>query len=123
MAITLTTERLLEASPIPHDRRIQLERIYGYSSDPDFVCRVVVESWEYLFKWYSFEVREIGEERAFWGVVYRLFDDPTKDDVRVVREWMEHDFRTYWGYFDNPTLNLTEEQTQRRAEFVLTVDN
>jgi hypothetical protein len=72
MDTTLTKERLIAASPLPADRRLQLEWICAFSTDPGFAYRIVYEAWEYLYTWYAFEATEIGEKRAFWGVVYRL---------------------------------------------------
>ena len=61
--------------------------------------RRTYDSWTYLVTWYQFEAKEIGEERAFWGVVYRLVDDPTDQDVGLVREWLEHDYKTFLVHF------------------------
>ena len=120
MGLTLTPERIFEAAPIPSYRRRELEWLQDNVSSCTEYKRTY-ESWEYLLTWYKFEAKEIGEGRAFWGVVYRLLDDPTEDDVKVIREWLEHDYKTFWGYSDNPAVELSKERMEERAEFVLSL--
>ena len=121
MRLTLTPERIFEAAPIPSERRRDLVWLRDNLHNSCTEHKRTYESFLYLWKWYMFEAHEIGEERAFWGVVYRLLDDPTEDDVKVIRDWLDHDYRTFWGYFDNPTVNISIERMEERAEFVLTM--
>ena len=68
--VTLTRERVIEAAPLKEWRRAKLYElleIYPQSTDTVF-C----EAWEALIKCYRYECKEIGETRAFWGLVYRL---------------------------------------------------
>jgi hypothetical protein len=123
MEITLTPERVFEAAPIPSERRRELLWLLDNAPNSCTQYKRTYESWEYLLTWYKFEGKEIGEERAFWGVVYRLLDDPTEGDVRLIREWLEHNYNTFEGYADNPVVELSKERMEKRAEFVLTLDN
>jgi hypothetical protein len=119
--ITLTPERIFEAAPIPSYRRRELEWLRDNCPNSDTEYRRTYESWEYLLTWYTFEAKAIGKMRAFRGVVYRLLDDPTERDVEVIRDWLEHDYKTFWGYPDNPVEELLQERVEKRAEFVLTM--
>jgi hypothetical protein len=59
-----------------------------------------------LVMWYRFEAKEIGPEQAFWGVVYRILDEPTDLDVRCILEWVERDWRRiHDGLYSDPTKN------------------
>jgi hypothetical protein len=84
--VTLTRERVIDAAPIDSWRRAELYElleIYPLSTDTVF-C----EAWEALIKWYRCECKEIGERRAFLGLVYRLVDDPTEKDIECIQGWV-----------------------------------
>jgi hypothetical protein len=123
MEITLTPERIFAAAPIPSERRRELLWLSDNAPNSDTESKRTYEAFEYLWKWYMFELQAIGEARAFWGAVYRLLDDPTDRDVEVIREWMDHDYRALWGYFDNPAVDISNERMEERAEIVLTMNN
>jgi hypothetical protein len=59
--------------------------------------------------------------RAFWGVVYRLLDQPTDTALRIIRAWLEHDWKRFWGYPEDPTLKISPERMEERAKFALTL--
>ena len=122
MGITLTPERIFAAAPIPSERRSELLWLRDNVSSCTEYKRTY-ESWAYLLTWYKFESMEIGEGRAFWGVVYRLLDEPTDGDVRLIRAWLERDYNAFGGYVDNPVVALSKERMEERAEFVLTLNN
>jgi hypothetical protein len=84
LMVTLTPERIFEAAPIHPYRREQLQWLQDEHPSEHVSVTVLMDSWWYLIKWYRLEAREIGEERAFWGLVYRLLDEPTDDDVQCV---------------------------------------
>jgi hypothetical protein len=121
MELMLTPDRIFEAAPLPQWRRQELLRLWDTAPNTDTSIIRTYEAFWYLWKWYMFEQQEIGEARAFWGVVYRLCDDPTKKDVQIIRKWMDHNYRSHWGYFDNPVVNISIESMQERAEVVVTM--
>ena len=99
--VTLTRERVLAAAPIDRWQREQLQGLlvtYPSSSD-----NVYWHAWEQLIKWYGCESREIGERRAFWGLVYRLLDEPTADDIECIKGWVNLKWRLAEGFYTNPT--------------------
>jgi len=51
---------------------------------------VMIQACYPLVKWYEAECLEIGERRAFWGLVYRLLNVPAKDDVRLIRKLVDY---------------------------------
>jgi hypothetical protein len=84
MAITLTDERLIEVAPRTEWwkelKRKELAALAGLYS-AQFVMDPV---WNVLILWYWHEAKEIGEYRAFWGLVYRIVDDPTDEDLTII---------------------------------------
>jgi hypothetical protein len=96
--VTLTKGRVIEVSPIPEWLKTNLLKIL--ESDRSVYVRneVMVQACFPLMKWYMEEAEEIGEERAFWGLVYRLLAVPTKDDVRLIRR-LVNDVK--WDFYDN----------------------
>jgi hypothetical protein len=84
---TLTQDRVFEAAPFSEWERVALKRWRKEEEGkPSFVWSWIVRhSFRQLLDRYWREVSEIGEERAFWGLVYRLLDDPTEDDVELIR--------------------------------------
>jgi hypothetical protein len=70
---------------------------------PESSDKVFWRSWELLIKWYRHECKEIGESRAFWGLVHRLLDDPTDDDVACILDWVNLDWRIAEGFYPDPT--------------------
>src|SRR5829696_868551 len=99
--VTLTRERVFEAAPIDKERRAHLRQLLVEYSDSWTADKVFWEAWEQLIKWYRFECRDIGEERAFWGLVYRLLDDPTADDIACIQGWTYLKWRISEGFYAN----------------------
>ena len=98
--VTLTRERVLKAAPIDKRRRAQLQELlekYPWCED-----KVFWEAWEQLIKWYRCECQEIGERRAFWGLVFRLLDNPTEKDIECIQGWVNLKWRFAEGYYKNP---------------------
>jgi len=89
---TLTRRRILEVSP--------LYRLHGWNSPEEMKAfwnrypylenneELFHEAWSELVNWYSLEAQEIGEVRAFWGLVYRLLDDATEGDIDWIKIWL-----------------------------------
>jgi hypothetical protein len=101
--VTLTKERTIEASPIPDWLKDRLLEILAGNPDMCQRTEVMVQACYPLWKWYKAETQEIGEEGAFWGLVYRLLPNPTKDDIKLLRRMVtdvDWSFYTKWG--DDP---------------------
>ena len=104
--VTLTRERVIEAAPLEDWRKAKLYElleIYPLSTDTVF-C----EAWEALIKWYRCECQEIGERQAFWGLVYRLLDNPTGKDVECIQGWVDLKWRLAEGFYKDPTKTPME---------------
>jgi hypothetical protein len=65
--------------------------------------------------WYWHECAAIGETRAFWGVVYRLLDDPTALDIAHIRRQLKEVGWLKVRQLRDPTVNLTEEEKEQLA--------
>jgi len=115
VAVTLTPERVFEAAPFSEDRRRELEE--SLVDDPfEAEYSVVIRwSWVQLYKWYKRECEEIGAKRAFWGVVYRLVDNPTPEDIAYIQGKLNSNF-TVFGLAD-PTKETSREELLKRLEF------
>jgi hypothetical protein len=105
-SVTLTKERTIEASPIPNWLKQRLLEILA--GNPDMCQRneVMVQACFPLWKWYKAEAEDLGEERAFWGVVYRLLSVPTKDDIKLIHRLVnEVDWSFYAKFGDDPPFH------------------
>ena len=94
--VTLTVERVIEVAPMSGTRKEQL--IQELSVQPYRYIPITRIAFWFLGRWYESETIEIGEERAFWGLVYRLLDNPTKDDINWTRIWLYQ----YLSVFEEP---------------------
>jgi hypothetical protein len=86
---TLTRERVFEAAPFSASTRRHLEYVLERWPYPCTSDKVFWRSWRQLYQWYRCERQEIGEESAFWGVVYRLLDEPDLQDIECIQGWLE----------------------------------
>src|SRR5829696_3994503 len=84
--MTLTIDRLLEVSPMNDTHKDQFSEIL--IRNPFFTDNVTRQALEYLAKWYLEEAALIGEKRAFWGVTYRILDDPTPIDIECIKGYL-----------------------------------
>jgi hypothetical protein len=91
--ITLTPELVLEASPMPQERKDQLRELLE-SSPELFTDRVNREAWQHLIRWYREKEEEVGEVEAFWDLVYRILDKPTLLDLECIHGYMVQ----RWGH-------------------------
>jgi len=64
------------------------EHLRGLLDNPRFTDNVNRQAWQCLVKWYKEEEENMGEFRAFWGVVYRILDKPTLLDLECIRGYM-----------------------------------
>jgi hypothetical protein len=91
--MTLTHEKVLEASPMPPERKDQLRELLEESPDL-FTDRVNREAWQYLIRWYMEKEDEAGEVEAFWNLVYKILDKPTLLDLECIHGYMVQE----WGH-------------------------
>ena len=96
--VTLTRERVIDAAPLDTWRRAELEELLAQYPWPSTEDKVFWEAWEQLIKWYRCEAKEIGERQAFWGLVYRLLDEPTEKDIECIQGWVNRNWRFAEGY-------------------------
>jgi hypothetical protein len=86
LSVTLTRKRVIEASPFNKWSRVsELKVLYDHSPYPRNDEELFRRSWSELVDWYSKEAESIGEIRAFWGLVYRLLDNPTAGDITWIK--------------------------------------
>jgi hypothetical protein len=84
--VTLTRRRVIEASPFNKWSRVaELRVLYVHDWYPQTDEELFRQSWSELVNWYAEEAPEIGEWRAFWGLVYRLLDNPTEADITWIK--------------------------------------
>jgi hypothetical protein len=102
--ITLTHEKVLEASPMPAKRKDQLRELLRESPDL-FTDRVNREAWRYHIKWYKEKEEEIGEVEAFWDLVFRILDKPTLLDLECIHGYMVQG----WGNATNKGSNKSTD--------------
>jgi len=85
--LTLTHEKVLEASPMPEKRKDQLREQLTESPDL-FTDRVNREAWQHFIRWYWEREEETGEVQAFWDLVYLILDKPTLLDLECIHGYM-----------------------------------
>jgi hypothetical protein len=84
--VTLTRRRVIEASPFNKWKQVaELKILYDQDPYPQTDEELFRQSWSELVDWYSLEAELIGEWRAFWGLVYRLLDNPTEGDITWIK--------------------------------------
>jgi hypothetical protein len=94
MNCTLTHERVFEVAPFSAWEREALLR--WREEGPAYVWNVIsAHAWRQILLWYKNEANRIGEEETFWNVVFRILDEPTADDVELIRTILEMFDRHY----------------------------
>ncbi|MCA1729084.1 MAG: hypothetical protein LC751_06640 [Actinobacteria bacterium] len=86
---TLTRERVFEAAPLSASTRRHYDYLLERWPLEVISDKVFMWSWSQIYKWYRCECREIGEENALNGVVYRLLDEPDLQDIECIRGWLQ----------------------------------
>ena len=93
--LTFTRERLIDVSPVHEFRKEQMREILELGIEDRICGLVVIRCFEALIKWYRRECKVIGEQRAFWGLVYRITDNPTAEDIVTITDWVNFEWRFY----------------------------
>jgi hypothetical protein len=94
--LTLTHKKVLEASPMPPERKDQLQELLDSSPDL-FTDRVNREAWQHLIRWYQEREVETGEVEAFWDLVYRILDKPILFDLECIHGYMVQEWERAGG--------------------------
>jgi len=104
--ITLTPEKVLEASPVPAKRKDYLRELL--ESQPDlFTDKVNKETWQCLIRWYLEKEEEKGEVEAFWDLVYSILDKPTLLDLECIHGYMVQEWEHAEGQGSNKSTNTS----------------
>jgi hypothetical protein len=114
VALTLTPRRVFEAAPFSEERRMELEENLEGDAFITEYGLVIHWSWLELYKWYKWESEEIGARRAFWGVVYRLLDNPTPQDIEFIKNRLNYNSKVFG--FSDPTKETPREELLKRLE-------
>ena len=102
--ITLTHEKVLEASPIPLRRKDQPRELLEESPNL-FTDKVNREAWQHLIRWYQDKEVENGEVKAFWDLVYRILDKPTLLDLECIHGYMVQEWDHAGGLGSNKSTD------------------
>jgi|SRR5215203_194076 len=93
----LTRRRIIEVSPLgkiyTSNDPEEIKAYWAQYPFPETNEKLFIDAEKALVEWYVEESLEIGERRAFWGLVYRLLDHPTNDDSAWIQNWLYQHLR------------------------------